>query len=102
MTEEPCREFIGETKMTGDEPVIMDTHQWEEVVPICGGERTQILVCKLCKETSIANLPYCDHNPLSEFTTLQPIIKPISSAKDGKPNAQCKNCGEEITISFQL
>lgn len=38
MTEEPCREFIGETKMTGDEPVIMDTHQWEEVVPISVGK----------------------------------------------------------------
>jgi hypothetical protein len=102
MKDENCREFIGETVMTGDEPVMMDTHEWEEVQPICGGERTQILVCKLCKKTSIANLPYCDHDPRSELTTLQTVLKPISRAGDGKPNAKCKNCGEEIEIRFSL
>ncbi len=43
----------------------------------------------------------CNHDVLSRATTLQPILKPISRAKDGKPNARCTNCGEEMSIVFE-
>lgn len=49
-----CREYIGETKMTGDEPVMMDTHEWVEVE---NTTEKQVLRCEKCGKESVATHP---------------------------------------------
>lgn len=42
----------------------------------------------------------CNHDALSETSTLVPILKPIYRARDGKPNAKCESCMESFSVEF--
>ena len=78
--------------------VYSDEHSYTEDEVVLA--EVQKLVCEDCETESFAWKRVCNHDVLSDTSTLDPILALLSSPLEERGNGRCRVCKEVVSSCF--